>query len=87
RMYRAGYDRAWQAALRTLEDMEMRVVDQTRGETEGKIEAKRFNGAPVRVILKSKALDLTQIRVRIGAVGDRGEGEIFHERLRKNLFD
>lgn len=87
RLYKTSYDRAWDAALMTLEEMGMTLVEETRGETEGKIEAKRFDGSPVRVIIKSKALDVTQLRVRIGPVGDRAKGEIFHEQFRKNVFD
>ena len=87
RLYKASYDRAWEVALSTLEEMEMGVVKTTKGETEGKIDAKRFDGSPIRIGLKEKALDVTQLRVRIGPVGDRKKAEMFHERFRKNLFD
>jgi len=87
RLYRTSYDRAWDVALSTLEEMEMTIVKETKGEMEGNIEAKRFDGSPVLVALKSKALDVTQLRVRIGPIGDRKKAEIFHERFRKNLFD
>ena len=87
RLYRTSYDRAWDVALSTLEEMEMTIVKETKGETEGKIDAKRYDGSPILVGLKSKALDVTQLRVRIGPIGDRKKAEIFHERFRKNLFD
>ena len=87
RLYRTSYDRAWDAALITLEEMEMRVVKETREEMEGTIEAKRFDGSPVRLVLKRKALDVTQLRVRIGPIGSRGKAEIFHERFQENVFD
>lgn len=87
RLYRASYDRAWDAALVTLEEMEMTVVGEERGETEGKIQAERFDESPVRLFLKQKALDVTQVRVRIGPVGDRKKAELFHERFRDNVFD
>ncbi len=86
RLYEASYDRAWEAALSTLEEMEMTIVKETKGETGGKIEAKRFDGSPVRVTLKSKALEVTQLLVRVGPVGDVAKGEMFHERFRVNLF-
>ena len=87
RLYRASYDRAWEAALTTLEEMEMTVVDQQRGETKGKIQAKRFDDSPVRLTLRQKALDVTELRVRVGPVGDRQKGELFHEHFRNNVFD
>jgi uncharacterized lipoprotein len=87
RLYRASYDRAWDAALVTLEEMEMTVIDQDRGETKGKIQAERFDESPVRLIIKQKALDVTQLRVRIGPVGDRKKAELFHERFCENVFD
>lgn len=87
RAYRTRYDRAWEVALLTLEEMEMTVVEKTEGETVGRIDAKRFDGSPVKVVVTQKALDVIQLRVRIGPVGDRAKGEIFHERFRKNLFD
>ena len=86
RLYRADYGRAWEAALSTVEEMEMEVVKTSRGETEGKIEAKRFDGSPVKVVVKQKALDVTELRVRLGAVGDKAKAERFHERFRKNVF-
>ncbi len=86
RLYRTSYDRAWDTAVLTLEQMEMTVVKETREETEGTIEAKRFDGSPVRLVLKSKALDVTQLRVRIGPIGDRGKAEIFHDRFQENVF-
>lgn len=87
RLYRASYDRAWEAALETLDELEMTVVEQDRKETVGAIRAKRFDGTPVRVVLKRKALDVTQLRVRIGPVGERAKAELFHEKFRQNVFD
>ena len=87
RFYRAGYDRTWDAAVLTLEQMEMKVVKETRGDAKGKIEAKRYDGTPVRLMIKQKALDVTELRVRIGSVGDRAKAELFHEQFRENVFD
>ena len=87
RLYRADYDTAWEAAILTLEEMEMTVVDSNKGETSGKIKAKRFDGSPVKIIVTQKALDVTRLRVRIGAVGDTAKAERFHEQFRKNVFD
>ena len=91
RLYRASYGRSWDAAVLTLEQMEMTIVkedsEEIKGKMEGKIEAKRFDGSPVRLIFKQKALDVTELRVRIGAIGDRGKAELFHERFQENVFD
>jgi len=87
RLYRTSYERAWEVALLTLEEMEMTVVDRTKGERTGKIEAERFDGSPVKVTVTQKALDVTQVGVRVGPVGDRAKAERFHERFRKNVFD
>ncbi|NIO03763.1 MAG: DUF3568 family protein, partial [Proteobacteria bacterium] len=43
RLYGVDYDRAWEAAFLTLEEMEMTVVDKTEGERSGKIVAKRLD--------------------------------------------
>ncbi|NIO04010.1 MAG: DUF3568 family protein [Proteobacteria bacterium] len=86
RLYRTSYDSAWEAALVTLDELEMTVVEQNKEETVGTIKAKRFDGSPVRLILKRKALDVTQLRVRIGPIGDRPKAEFFHEKFRKNVF-
>jgi uncharacterized lipoprotein len=84
--YQAPYDTAWEAAFVTLEEMEMTVAKEDRGETEGKIEAKRFDGSPVRMILKQKSLDVTDVRVRVGVIGDRAKAELLHERFRENVY-
>jgi len=86
RLYGVDYDRAWEAALLTLEEMEMTVVDKTKGERSGKIVAKRFDESPVRITVTQKAPDVTQLRVRIGPVGDRGEAEGFHDQFRKSVL-
>lgn len=86
RPYRTSYGKAWEAANLTLEEMQMSIVREKRGETEGKIEAKRADGSPVTVWITSKASDVIELRVRIGPVGDKAKGELFHERFRKNLF-
>lgn len=86
RLYGVDSDRAWEAALLTLEEMEMTVVDKTKGERSGKIVAKRFDESPVRIIVTQKAPDVTQLRVRIGPVGDRAEAEGFHDQFRKNVL-
>jgi len=87
RLYRASYDRAWEAALTTLAEMEMKVVDEEKGETKGKIQAKRFDDSPVRLMIRQKALDVTELRVRVGPVGDQKKAELFHEHFRDNVFD
>jgi uncharacterized lipoprotein len=87
RLYRTSYDKAWEAAVVTLEELEMTVVDQKREEAAGSIKAERFDGSPVRLVLKRKALDVTQLRVRIGPIGDRGKAELFHESFQKNVFE
>ena len=87
RLYRASYDRAWEAAFTTLEEMEMTVVDQEKGEAKGKIQAKRFDESPVRLMIRQKALDVTELCVRVGPVGDREKAELFHEHFRDNVFD
>ncbi len=87
RLYRTPYDRGWEVALLTLEEMEMTVVEKTKGETVGRIDAKRFDGSPVKIVVTQKALDVTELQVRVGPVGDRAKAEIFHERFRENLFE
>jgi uncharacterized lipoprotein len=86
RLYRAGYDQAWEAALVTVDEMEMTVEKEKKGEGDGKIEAKRYDGSPVTLFLKRKALDVTQLRVRVGPVGDRKKAEVVHETFREVVF-
>lgn len=86
RLYRASFDRAWEAALVTVEEMEMTVVEKLKEETVGTIKAKRFDGTPVTLVLKRKALDVTQLRVRVGPVGSRAKAQIFHEQFGENVF-
>jgi len=86
RLYRTSYEKAWQVAKSTLEEMQMSIVREKKGDTTGEIGAKRADGSPVTIWITSKALDVTEVRVRVGAIGDKGKGELFHERFQKNLF-
>ena len=74
------------AAVAALEqDMLLQVHDKAFDLTTGRIDAKRADSNKVKVRLYYRAADLTELRVRVGTVGDNTWTQIFFEKLEARL--
>ena len=74
------------AAVAALEqDMLVQVHDKAFDLTTGRIDAKRADSNKVKVRLYYRAADLTELRVRVGTVGDNTWTLLFFEKLEARL--
>jgi len=74
------------AAVAALEqDMLLEVHDKAFDLTTGRIEATRADANKVKVRLYYRAADVTELRVRVGTVGDNTWTLLFFEKLQARL--
>ena len=79
-------DTVFNAALPALEqDMMVEVLDNAYDLTSGRIDAVRADGNKVKVRLYLKETDLTEVRVRVGTVGDKTWTRMFFGKLEGRL--
>ena len=70
------------AAVAALEqDLEIPIESKAYDVTDGRIDAERADGNKVRVRLELIGADVTQVRVRVGTIGDKTWSKIFLEKL------
>jgi hypothetical protein len=85
-LYQAPYTKAWDAALKALESLNLKIEKQEHDMTAGRIYAKRADSTPVTVSLAYKSAEETEIVIRVGVLGDRDASIAIKEEIRKNLF-
>ncbi|MFT4586867.1 MAG: hypothetical protein ACI9VS_002553 [Candidatus Binatia bacterium] len=64
-------DKAWEATLAGLKDMNLLAEAKSPGETTSKVEALTGDDRRVRISLKSESAEVTAIYVRVGIKGDK----------------
>jgi hypothetical protein len=68
--YGAPLNRAWDASLAALKDLEIKVYSSKKDATEGVIEGTKADGTKVKVNLATAGPDTTTVKIRIGTFGD-----------------
>ncbi|GBD97281.1 hypothetical protein BMS3Abin06_02177 [bacterium BMS3Abin06] len=81
REYPLAYDRAWDAANKALENLQISTSSSMNEGGKGTIEAVSKDGKKVQLSLKDKGLGVTSITVRVGIFGDRLEAQKIHEEI------
>lgn len=78
-------DKAWNAALAGLKDMNLLPEAKSPGETTSKVEALTGDDRRVRITLKSKSTEVTAIYVRVGIKGDKVLSEQIMDKIKSRL--
>ena len=74
------------AAVATREqDLMIPIESKAYDVTNGRIDARRADDNKVKVRLKLIGANVTEVRVRVGTVGDKSWSEIFLEKLESRL--
>ena len=74
------------AAVAALEqDLMIPIESKAYDVTNGRIDARRADDNKVKVRLKLIGANVTEVRVRVGTVGDKSWSEIFLEKLESRL--
>jgi uncharacterized protein YceK len=83
--YPVALEPAWQATLRALKELNLRIESKTLDGLGGHIEALRSDNTKVSLSLKPATERTTRISVRVGAFGDRKPSEDIHAAIRTQL--
>lgn len=75
-------DRAWQATLDALTAMNMPIGEPRKDALTGRLVARTADNKDVNIRLDRKGSNLTEIRIRIGVMGDETRSRQILERIR-----
>lgn len=88
REYEVGYERAWDAAIRTPQDMQFHGISHSRDYQRGTVRAYRADERPVVIILEKLDERHVLIKVRVGTFeseDNRQAAQAVHEKLYDNM--
>jgi len=85
-IYQAPYMETWDATLKALEGMELKIKTQKHNPTSGKIVARRADGKPVTISLKYRSTQETEAMIRVGLFGDDNAANVIKDQIGKELF-
>ena len=85
RNYEASMDDTWQAALKSVEDLNLTIESRELTASDGVIKGKMTAGQSFTISLKQLGEKLTEVGVRVGTFGDRPRSEAFHDRILSHL--
>lgn len=85
-IYQASYMETWDATLKTLEDMNIKIQEKSHDLTLGKIKAQRAGKTPVLMTVKYKSSKETEVIIRVGWLGDKTASMAIKEGIRNTLF-
>lgn len=83
--YAAPYDRTWDATLRAMERMKLKVVGVQKGAEKGTVESEQADGTKVKTELISSERDITSARIRVGILGDEMASRTIDRYIRAEL--
>ncbi len=85
-IYQAPILKTWDATLKVLEGMKLKIKTKDHDQTSGKITAIRADSKPVIISLKYISSQETEVVIRVGFFGDKNISMIIKEEIRKGLF-
>ncbi len=85
RNYEAPMDKTFQAAVQSVEDLELTIDSKKSDAFNGVITGKMVSGKNFTINVKRLEDNLTEVGVRIGTFGDRQRSEAFHDRILSHL--
>jgi hypothetical protein len=83
--YAASLDRAWDATLSALKDLQINVRSSKKDATEGNIEASKADGTKVKIALEPAGPDTTSVRIRVGTFGDEEASKVINRKIASSL--
>lgn len=78
-------DRVYDATVQAMKDLEFNLKEHTKDALQARVVALRADGTEVKVALEHKSDTTTDVRIRIGVVGDEEVSREVLERIRANL--
>jgi hypothetical protein len=84
-IYPADLERTWDASLRALEGLDLRIESKTLDGLGGRIKAIRADNTAIRLRLKPETTRTTTVSVKIGTFGSQEQAENIHKAIRAQL--
>lgn len=85
RNYEAPIDKAWEATLKAVEELKLKVESKQNDAFSGVIKGNMADGKSFAINLKKLTETSTEIGVRIDAFGDRQKSETIHDKILSKL--
>ena len=85
-VYQATYEKTWDASIKALEEMGIKIEDKKRELTTGKISATLAVDKPVTIVLKYKSSSETEANIRVGILGDESASHVIKDKIAELLF-
>lgn len=81
--YERPYDQTWQATIDTMQ--EMNITPYNTSKSGGLFQGKRTDGTEVRIVLQSVKPERTEIKVRVGNLGDEEYSRMIDRKIQARL--
>jgi cytidylate kinase len=78
-------DSVYQAAQKSLEQLELKVSSKVKDALAAKIVARDAQDKKITIKLNSTAENTTELNIRIGLFGDEVKSRLIYEQIQKNL--
>ena len=85
RNYEVPMDKAWEAAVKAVEDLKMTIESKKHDAFSGIIKGKMVDGKSFAINLKRLGENSTEIGIRIDTFGDRQRSEVIHDKILSKL--
>lgn len=73
------------AAVQAIKNLKFEIKSEKTDELRGEIEAEMSDGTKIKISSRSKDKNITEIRVRVGIIGDRQVSQRIVEEIKINL--
>lgn len=80
-----GLDEVYEAALKAVEDIELRVINKSKDALTATINARDAQDKKVKITLQKTAEQTTKISIRIGTFGSETKSRLIYQTIRDNL--
>jgi len=89
RLYNAPYEETIQACTLALKSLNFTSIENFSGGIQTETRAQWHDGTPVKIFIQMKALRITEVSIRFGAVGvrDKTISEMIHFRIAQKLTE
>lgn len=78
-------ERAWQASLKAMQQLNFKVTAQEHDKLTGKIVARTSEDKRIKIGLKKQSESVTEFRIRIGTFGDETLSRMIYNQIKKNF--
>jgi Protein of unknown function (DUF3568) len=77
-------DRAWNASLQAMKDLEFKVTKSQKDALEGEITAHRADDTKITILLKKQTDKVTEFRIRVGFWGDENLSRLIYDKIKSH---